>query len=99
MKAVGVFDSICGREKRSQSYSQLGRAKNNQGDFESALQAFEKAHELIGGSRDINFYGLMAIQRGKAKALRGLGRELEARELEARNEVINETLGWESHLK
>ena len=99
MKAIGVFDSICVREKRTQSYSQLGRAKNNQGDFESALKAFEKAHNLISGSRDINFYGLMAIQRGKAKALRGLGREQEAEELEARNEVINQTLEWESHLR
>jgi len=96
MKAIAVFDSVCIRDKRAQAYSQLGRAKNNQGDFEAALQAFEKAHGFVSNVREVNYYGLMTIQKGMAKALRGLGRDSEASEVEARNEVINETLKWES---
>ena len=95
MKAISVFDSACIREKRAQAYAQLGRAKNNQGDHSAALQAFEKAHGFVSSAREVNYYGLMSIQKGMAKALRGLGREVEAREVEARNEVINETLKWE----
>ena len=95
MKAISVFDSVCIRDKRAQAYAQLGRAKNNQGDHSAALQAFEKAHGFVSGAREVNYYGLMSIQKGMARALRGLGREVEAREVEARNEVINETLKWE----
>jgi len=95
MKAISVFDSVCIRDKRAQAYAQLGRAKNNQGDHAAALQAFEKAHGFVSSAREVNYYGLMSIQKGMAKALRGLGREVEAREVEARNEVINETLKWE----
>ena len=95
MKAISVFDSACIREKRAQAYAQLGRAKNNQGDHSAALQAFEKAHGFVSSAREVNYYGLMSIQKGMARALRGLGREVEAREVEARNEVINETLKWE----
>lgn len=95
MKAISVFDSACISEKRAQAYAQLGRAKNNQGDHSAALQAFEKAHGFVSGAREVNYYGLMSIQKGMARALRGLGREVEAREVEARNEVINETLKWE----
>jgi len=73
IKAIGVFDSVCIRDKSAQSYSQLGKAKNNQGEFEAALRAFEKAHGFITGAREVNYYGLMAIQKGMAKALRGLG--------------------------
>lgn len=95
MKAISVFDSVCIRDKRAQAYAQLGRAKNNQGDHAAALQAFEKAHGFVSSAREVNYYGLMSIQKGMARALRGLGREVEAREVEARNEVINETLKWE----
>ena len=95
MKAISVFDSVCIRDKRAQAYAQLGRAKNNQGDHSAALQAFEKAHGFVSSAREVNYYGLMSIQKGMARALRGLGREVEAREVEARNEVINETLKWE----
>ena len=95
MKAISVFDSVCIRDKRAQAYAQLGRAKNNQGDHAAALQAFEKAHGFVSSAREVNYYGLMSIQKGVARALRGLGREVEAREVEARNEVINETLKWE----
>ena len=95
IKAIGVFDSVCIRDKRAQSYSQLGKAKNNQGEFDAALRAFEKAHGFITGAREVNYYGLMAIQKGMAKALRGLGRDAEADEIEARNGIIDETLKWE----
>jgi tetratricopeptide (TPR) repeat protein len=95
MKAIAIFDSVCTRDKRAQAYSQLGRAKNNQGEFETALQAFEKAHGIVSKEREVNYYGLMTIQKGMAKALRGLGRDAEAVEVEARNEIINETLKWE----
>ena len=95
IKAIGVFDSVCIRDKRAQSYSQLGKAKNNQGEFDAALRAFEKAHGFITGAREVNYYGLIAIQKGMAKALRGLGRDAEADEIEARNGIIDETLKWE----
>jgi tetratricopeptide (TPR) repeat protein len=95
IKAVSVFDSLCLRDKRAQSYSQLGRAKYHQGEFQKALVNFENAQELVVGCKDVNFYAVYQIQRGKAKALRGLGMIEEAEQLEARNAVINETLEWD----
>lgn len=95
LKAVGVFDSLCLRDKRAQAYSQLGKAKSHQGDFMAALVNFENAQELIVAGNDVNFYSIYEIQGGKAKALRGLGMIKEAEEIEARNAVINETLEWD----
>jgi tetratricopeptide (TPR) repeat protein len=95
IKAVSVFDSLCLRDKRAQSYSQLGRAKNHQGEFQEALVNFENAQELVVDCKDVNFYAVYQIQRGKATALRGLGMIKEAEQLEARNAVINETLEWD----
>jgi tetratricopeptide (TPR) repeat protein len=95
IKAVSVFDSLCIRDKRAQSYAQLGKAKNNQGDFMAALVNFENAQEYVVGCNDVNFYSVYQIQRGKAKALRGLGMIKEAEEIEVRNAVINETLEWD----
>lgn len=95
-KAIAVFDSVGIRDKRAQAYSQLGKAKNTQKDYEAALRAFEKAHELVSNVREVNYYALTTVQKGMAKALRGLGRDSEANEVDARNEVINETLKWES---
>lgn len=95
IKAVGVFDSLCIQDKRARSYAQLGKAKNIQGDFMAALVNFENAHEYIVGCDDVNFYAVYQIQRGKAKALRGLGMIKEAEEIESRNDVINETLEWD----
>jgi hypothetical protein len=85
IKAVSVFDSLCLRDKRAQSYS---------GEFQEALVNFENAQELVVGCKVVNFYAVYQIQRGKAKALRGLGMIKEAEQLEARNAVINETLEW-----
>ena len=95
IKAVGVFDSLCIRDKRAQSYAQLGKSKNLQGQFMEALVAYENAHEYAVESREINFYAVYQIQKGKAKALRGLDMIKEAEEVEARNAVLNETLEWD----
>lgn len=47
------------------------------------------------GGNDVNFYAVYQVQKGKAKALRGLGMIKEAEEIEARNAVINDTLEWD----
>jgi tetratricopeptide (TPR) repeat protein len=95
IKATSDFDSLCIREKRAQSYSQLGKAKILQGEYLGALANFENAQEFVVACKDVNFYAVYQIQRGKAKALRGLGMIKEAEQLEARNAVINETLEWD----
>ena len=95
IRAVGVFDSLCIRDKRAQSYAQLGRAKNLQNQFMEALVAYENAHEYVVGGNDVNFYAVYQVQKGKAKALRGLGMIKEAEEIDARNAVINDTLEWD----
>ena len=95
IRATSVFDSLCIRDKRAQSYSQLGKAKNLQGEFLAALANYENAQEFVVACKHVNFYAVYQIQRGKAKALRGLGMVKEAEELEARNAVINETLECE----
>ena len=95
IKAVSVFNSLCIRDKRAQAYSQLGKAKNLRGEFLAALVNYENAQEFVVSCKHVNFYAVYQIQRGKAKALRGLGMIKEAEELEARNAVINETLEWD----
>jgi tetratricopeptide (TPR) repeat protein len=95
-RAVGVFELIKELVKTSQSYSQLGRALNCQGEFERALSAYEKAHRLIIERAPINFHGLNLILNGKSKALKGLGRADEAELIDRSNRVIAETLGIEA---
>ena len=94
LKAIGVFDSTKHRTKQAQGYAQLGRAFNNLGEFEKALEALEKAHDLVTGVSPIDFYAIYVIQSNKVRALRGLGRDREAEVLESRNELINDTLQW-----
>jgi tetratricopeptide (TPR) repeat protein len=95
LKAIGVFDSSNNPTKRSQAYSQLGRALNYEGEFQDALKALDVAYEIMTNVKPINFYAIYMIQKAKAHSLHGLGREAEAVILERRNAIINETLQWE----
>ena len=95
LKAIGVFDSSNNQMKRAQSYSQLGRALNYEGEFEDALKALDVAYEIVTNSKPVNFYAVYMIQKAKAHSLLGLGREAEAVVLQRRNAIINETLQWE----
>lgn len=92
-RAVSVFDSTNDRTRRAQAYAQMGRALNNLGRFEDALEALEVAHKFVTGSKTIDFQVIYVIQEGKVRALRGLGRESEAKVIERRNEAIKEILG------
>lgn len=92
-KAISVFESINETLRRAQSHAQLGRALNNLGRYEEALAALDTAHNYVTGFKSIDFHAISTIQKGKVQALRGLGRESEAMEIERRNETINEILG------
>lgn len=92
-KAISVFESTNETLRRAQSHSQLGNALNNLGRYEEALTALDTAHKYVTGFKSIDFYAISTIQKGKIRALRGLGRESEAVEIERRNATINEILG------
>lgn len=94
-KALGVFDSIKNEVKRAQSYAQLGRALNFLGDFQAAHDNLTIAHEIVTSLAPVNFYAVYMIQKAKVTALRGLGKEEEADEIQRRNTIINETLEWD----
>lgn len=91
-KAVSVFDSTNEATKRAEAHGELGVALNNSNDFERALRTFDTAHGFITGLRIPDFHAIYRIQEGKVQALRGLGREKEAEEVERRNAAINEVL-------
>jgi tetratricopeptide (TPR) repeat protein len=92
-KAISVFESVNETLRRAQSHAQLGRALNNLGRYEESLAALDTAHKYVTGFKSIDFYAISTIQKGKVQALRGLGRESEAVEIERRNSAINEILG------
>ena len=95
IKSNNVSHTLCIHDACTQAYLNFGKAKNLQGALQEALVNFENAHAYVVASSDVNFYALYQIQRGKSKALRGLGMIKEAEEIEARNAVINETLEWD----
>lgn len=94
-KAVSVFDSTNQATKRAEAHGELGVALNIINEFEQALKTFDKAHGFITGLGVPDFHAIYRIQEGKVQALRGLGREKEAEEVERRNAAINEVLQCE----
>jgi len=92
-RAVSVFESTNEKLRRAQAYAQLGRALNHLERYEEALITLETAHQHVTGSKFIDFKAIYTIQKGKVRALRGLGRESEAEIIERRNSAINEIIG------
>jgi tetratricopeptide (TPR) repeat protein len=94
-RALLVFEAANLDEDIAKTRSQLGRSMLHQGRFQDALGHFEVSRKIILAEDSINYHALFVIQENMAKAMRGVGWDVEADVIEKRNAAINEVLGWD----
>ena len=96
LKALSVYETAELDDDIARTRSQLGRSKLLRCQFEDSLGHLEAARKIILGQEELNFYALYRIQSNMIRAMRGLGWDVEADLIQARNSVIDEVLQIES---